>query len=143
MTAPSQKAGISPAFSIFNIFIPLRLNLTQVLRALADKSFRFQDGFWKERLGMFLQGDLQTVFDALYTIGAIDPVLKLDWEQVLNEMAQNPEMIVHAMDVINACDGDKDLMVQRLHMMDVKVVNYIAMEVAREFVEFQDRSCLH
>lgn len=92
---------------------------------------------------MFLQGDLQTVFDALYTIGAIDPVLKLDWEQVLNEMAQNPEMIVHAMDVINACDGDKDLMVQRLHMMDVKVVNYIAMEVAREFVEFQDRSCLH
>ncbi len=92
---------------------------------------------------MFLQGDLQAVFDALYTVGAIDPVLKLDWEQVTNEMAQSPELVVQAMEVINACCGDKNLIIQRLHMMDTRAVNYIAMEVAREFVEFQDRSCLH
>jgi hypothetical protein len=92
---------------------------------------------------MFLQGDLQAVFDALYTIGAIDPVLKLDWEQVTQEMARNPELVRQAMDVINACGGDQKLLVQKLHMMDTQTVNYIAMEVAREFVEFQDRSCLH
>lgn len=92
---------------------------------------------------MFLQGDLQAVFDALYTIGAIDPILKLDWEQVTSEMAQNPEIVLQAMETINACQGNKTLLVQKLHMMDTRAVNYIAMEVAREFVEFQDRSCLH
>ncbi|MGZ3747963.1 MAG: cytochrome [Pseudobdellovibrionaceae bacterium] len=92
---------------------------------------------------MFLQGDLQAVFDALYSVGAIDPVLKLDWDQVINEMTKNPELVVQAMEVINACGGDKDLIVQRLHRMDTRAVNYIAMEVAREFVEFQDRNCLH
>ena len=92
---------------------------------------------------MFLQGDLQAVFDALYTIGAIDPVLKMDWDQVTNEMAQNPHLVVEAMDTVNSCRGDKNLLVQKLHMMDTRAVHYIAMEVAREFVEFQDRSCLH
>lgn len=92
---------------------------------------------------MFLQGDLQAVFDALYSIGAIDPVLKLDWEQVTHEMAQNPHLVRLAMEEVNSCRGDKNLLMQRLHMMDTRAVNYIAMEVAREFVEFQDRNCLH
>ena len=30
---------------------------------------------------MFLQGNLQIVFDALYHLGVIDPVLKLDWKK--------------------------------------------------------------
>ncbi len=92
---------------------------------------------------MFLQGDLQAVFDALYTVGAIDPILKMDWDQVTNDMAKNPQLVKQAMDVINACAGNQTLLVQQLHMMDTRVVNYIAMEVAREFVEFQDRNCLH
>lgn len=92
---------------------------------------------------MFLQGDLQAVFDALYTVGAIDPILKMDWDQVTNDMAKNPKLVKQAMDVINACAGNQTLLVQQLHMMDTRVVNYIAMEVAREFVEFQDRNCLH
>jgi hypothetical protein len=92
---------------------------------------------------MFLQGDLQAVFDALFTVGAIDPVLKLDWEQVTQEMAENPHLVKNAMDVINACAGNQNMLVQQLHMMDSRTVHYIAMEVAREFVEFQDRNCLH
>ena len=92
---------------------------------------------------MFLQGDLQALFDALYTVGAIDPVLKMDWEMVTQEMAQNPSLVKQAMDSINACQGNKTLLVQQLHMMDARSVNYIALEVAREFVEFQDRSNLH
>jgi hypothetical protein len=95
------------------------------------------------RLFMFLQGDLQALFDALYTVGAIDPVLKMDWEKVTQEMVQNPHIVRQALQAINACEGNKTLLVQQLHMMDQRSVNYIAMEVAREFVEFQDRSCLH
>ncbi|AHZ86848.1 cytochrome P450 [Bdellovibrio bacteriovorus] len=92
---------------------------------------------------MFLQGDLQLVFDALYTVGAIDPVLKLDWSEVTREMMANPQILSDAFQTINGCRGDKDLLVQKLHMMDPRSVNYIAMEVAREFCEFQDRTELH
>jgi hypothetical protein len=92
---------------------------------------------------MFIQGDLQTVFDALYTIGAIDPVLKLDWNLVTKEMLENPHKMSEAFQTVNSCRGDKDLLVQKLHTMDSKSVNYIAMEVAREFCEFQDRKDLH
>lgn len=92
---------------------------------------------------MFLQGDLQTVFDALYSVGAIDPVLKLDWSEVTKEMMANPQILSDAFQLINGCQGNKDLLIQKLHMMDPRSVNYIAMEVAREFCEFQDRKDLH
>lgn len=92
---------------------------------------------------MFLQGDLQVVFDALFQIGAIDPVLQLDWEQVTLEMTKNPRAVKEAMETINRCGGNKELLIQTLQSLDARTVHYIAMEVAREFVEFQDRSCLH
>lgn len=92
---------------------------------------------------MFLQGDLQLVFDALYSVGAIDPVLKLDWSEVTKEMMANPQILSDAFQTINGCKGNKDLLIQKLHMMDPRSVNYIAMEVAREFCEFQDRTALH
>lgn len=92
---------------------------------------------------MFLQGDLQTVFDALYSVGAIDPVLKLDWSEVTKEMMANPQILSDAFQLINGCQGNRDLLIQKLHMMDPRSVNYIAMEVAREFCEFQDRKDLH
>jgi len=92
---------------------------------------------------MFLQGDLQKVFDALYTIGAIDPVLKLDWEKVSHEMLNNPQQCYKAFNEVNSCRGDKDLLVQKLARMETNSINYIALEVAREFCEFQDRKALH
>ncbi|MGZ3770924.1 MAG: cytochrome [Bdellovibrio sp.] len=92
---------------------------------------------------MFLQGDLQTVFDALYTVGAIDPVLKMDWTEITKDMMAQPQILSDAFQMINACKGNKDLLIQKLHMMDPRSVNYIAMEVAREFCEYQDRSELH
>ncbi len=92
---------------------------------------------------MFIQGDLQALFDALYEIGAIDPVLKLDWAQVTNEMARDPKSLKDMYRLINSCSGDRDLLIQKLKFMDEKTVSYIAMEVAREFAEFQDRKELH
>ena len=42
---------------------------------------------------MFLQGNLQNVFDALYTLGAIDPVLKKDWKQMNSEFENHMDMV--------------------------------------------------
>ena len=92
---------------------------------------------------MFLQGNLQVVFDALYEVGAIDPVLKMDWQKILDSMANNPQQMSLAFTEINSCRGDKDKLITKLHQMDPQSINYIAMEVAREFCEFQDRKDLH
>lgn len=92
---------------------------------------------------MFIQGDLQAVFDALYTVGAIDPVLSMDWETINSEMDKNPQMVRRACASINACHGNRDLLVQALNSLEQKLLHFVALEVAREFSEFQDRKELH
>jgi hypothetical protein len=92
---------------------------------------------------MFIQGDLQAVFDALYEIGAIDPVLKQDWISITDEMAKTNYDLNTLYRSVNACAGDRELLIQKLKFMDQKAVTFLAMEVAREFAEFQDRKEIH
>lgn len=92
---------------------------------------------------MLLQGNLQAVFDALYTVGAIDPVLKADWSRVTREMEDEPQLVKRAVGVINRCGGDHDRLVRELRAMDSRSVSFVALEVAREFCEFQEREALH
>lgn len=92
---------------------------------------------------MFIQGNLQAVFDALYTVGAIDPVLSADWKQISSEMQRNPEMYSKAVSAVNACGGNAQLLIEKLSSLDQQAVSFIAVEVAREFAEFTDRKDLH
>lgn len=115
--------------------------MTQVSRANSDKTSRTYS--MNQEDSMFLQGNLQAVFDALYSIGAIDPVLKMDWQEITKDMMGNPQILHNAFMEINECAGDKEMLVKRLETMDIRSVHYIAMEVAREFCEFQDRADLH
>lgn len=92
---------------------------------------------------MFIQGDLQAVFDALYTIGAIDPVLNADWTKINSEMMKKPQLVQQLCGSINACAGNKNLLVKTLLDMDQESLEFLAIEVAREFSEFQDRKELH
>lgn len=91
----------------------------------------------------FIQGDLQAVFDALYSLGAIDPLLKEDWKAITNEMEQSPAPFQRALKEINSCSGDRKEMIKKLAGFDRKVMQYIAVEVARELAEFTDRKILH
>ncbi len=97
---------------------------------------------------MFIQGNLQVLFDALYEVGVIDPVLKMDWSQV-NEDIQNQQLsgedlhLQSMFEVVNQCQGDKDMLMNKLRVLDEKSLVYLAMEVAREYAEFQDRKELH
>lgn len=92
---------------------------------------------------MFIQGDLQAVFDALYRVGAIDPVLGMDWEKINSEMNASPHLVNNACASINACDGNPELLIQALRSLEPRLLNFVALEVAREFCEFQDRKELH
>ena len=92
---------------------------------------------------MFIQGDLQAVFDALYSIGAIDPVLSADWQKINAEMSRLPQIVNQVCETINACDGNRDRLVKTLLGLDKMSLEFVALEVAREFSEFQDRKELH
>jgi hypothetical protein len=92
---------------------------------------------------MFLQGNLQNVFDALYTLGAIDPVLKKDWKQMTTEFEDHMDSVYTGFKTINSCSHDFNALLQEMGKMDEKILQYLAMEVAREFCEYQDRSNLH
>lgn len=92
---------------------------------------------------MFLQGNLQVVFDALYAIGVIDPVLKQDWSKVNAQMVDDPRSLQEVVSIVNNCAGDLDTLIDSLKTLDDKKLSFIALEVAREFAEFQDRAQLH
>jgi len=92
---------------------------------------------------MFIQGNLQAVFDALYTVGAIDPVLKMDWKEINKEIVKNHQQMTETVKKINSCNGDENLLKMVLCSLDKTSLNFLAMEVAREFAEYQDNSVLH
>jgi hypothetical protein len=92
---------------------------------------------------MFIQGDLQALFDALYTIGAIDPVLSADWTKINDEMLKKPQLVHHVCESVNACSGNRNMLIKTLLDMDKVSLEFVAVEVAREFSEFQDRKELH
>lgn len=91
---------------------------------------------------MFLQGNLQNVFDALFAVGAIDPVLKMDWTQITQQMAREPQRMKRVFARVNACSGSYQDLIHTLSEMDKESVSFVAMEVAREYCEFQDRANL-
>ena len=92
---------------------------------------------------MFIQGDLQLVFDALFNMGVIDPVLEEDWTEAIDELQYYYPEVQRAIDVVNAFQGDLGLLMEELEKFDVKILGFLAMEVAKEFADFHSREELH
>lgn len=86
---------------------------------------------------MFIQGSLQTVFDALYTLGKIDPALNADWKTTLNKVKESPEKFSKVVEAVNMADGNVQLMIKKLEKFDEESLVFLAMEVAREYVDFE------
>ena len=92
---------------------------------------------------MFLQGNLQVVFDALYTLGVIDPVLEKDWKKSFEDFDAHELQVQQAVAEVNLCFGDLDRIVKSLKAFDMKTLEFIAMEVAKEFADFYSRKVTH
>ncbi len=92
---------------------------------------------------MYIQGDLQIVFDALYSVGAIDPILKADWQLITKEMEKDPSRLNRICSEINRCSGNFEKIKNTILSTDPKSVEFLALEVAREYTEFQDRKQVH
>jgi len=92
---------------------------------------------------MYLQGDLQAVFDALYHMGVIDPVLEMDWSNALSEMTNDVTEFEKIVEVANMFQSDTEALMKQLERFDDQALGYLAMEVAREFADFHSRESLH
>ena len=92
---------------------------------------------------MYLQGNLQLMFDALYEMGVIEPVLKMDWQDALKEMNKNPHPLFEVMKVANSYQTNPEDLMMKLETFDEDTLSYLAMEVAREFADFHSRGEVH
>lgn len=92
---------------------------------------------------MFIQGNLQIVFDALYSLGAINPALKADWAPADQKKRQDPRQLNEAISRVNGCGGNLKSIIENLKNFDQETLLLLAMEVAREFVDFEDCKTLH
>lgn len=90
-----------------------------------------------------IQGDLQIVFDALFELGVIDPVLQMDWSQHIESIEKDSFAIRRAVDVVNRCGDDRAKLFSELGQLDGKTLELLAVEVAREYAGFHSRAVVH
>lgn len=92
---------------------------------------------------LHLQGDLQSVFDTLFELGVIEPVLSKDWKNDLQEISAGSSRLTRAIGVVNSCGRDRGLLRIELAKLDRQSLEILAMEVAREYAGFHLRQSLH
>jgi hypothetical protein len=88
---------------------------------------------------MHLQGDLQLVFDALYQMGIIEPLLKKDWTDSFHNIPKQDERFQKIIRTVNESRGNVREMITKLSDFDPETLEYLAMEVAREFADYSTR----
>jgi hypothetical protein len=92
---------------------------------------------------MFIQGNLQVVFDALYEMGVINPTLKADWAPADKAMKRNSRQLQEVVRTVNQSKGNVQDIIEGLKKFDQETLMYLAMEVAREYVDYEDRKVIH
>ena len=92
---------------------------------------------------MLLQGDLQKVFDALYHLGVIDPVLEKDWKQEFKKIEDNPKPLVEVLGVVNSNVGTYQDLMNQLSSFEEEQLSHLAMVVAKELVGFHTNKVIH
>ena len=92
---------------------------------------------------MLLQGDLQKVFDALYHLGVIDPVLEKDWGQEFEAIEKDPYQLAAIIGVVNSSMGNYEDLMMKLESFDSKDLGHLAIVVAKELVSFHTNKVIH
>ncbi len=91
-------------------------------------------------MGLYLQGQLQIVFDALYELGVIDPVLQTNWSHAMNELPRHRKDYEEALNIINNTQNTVDNLIHHLKGCPPEALAYVAMEVGKEFVDYYSRA---
>lgn len=84
---------------------------------------------------MYLQGNLELLFNALDSMSYIDEVLQMDWKLFLNQAKPHRGECDQAVRVINNCDSDPAKLKEALSTFPSLVLKYLAIEVGLEMLE--------
>lgn len=85
---------------------------------------------------LHLQGKLQIIFDVLYNLGIIDPVLKMDWQAEFKNQNEYVRRADEAFEICNRHQDNPTKLQEELLLLDEKSLSILAMEVAREYAGF-------
>jgi hypothetical protein len=90
---------------------------------------------------MYLQGSLQDLFDALYLAGAIQRVLKVDWNPIQTQKQRAPQ--IHYSLIKQISEIPAHGLLSFVQQLPIELQDALAMEVANEYADFSDRSTIH
>ncbi len=92
---------------------------------------------------MYIQGDLQKIFDVLHKLGLVEPTIKLDW----NEYPETSEFYKYhlskAVKVIQLCNDNTNIMANSLSELDHETLTVLTIEVAKEFSDYHCDRVIH
>lgn len=92
---------------------------------------------------MKLSGNLQAYYDALDELGIIDPLLQTDWSELDNLRLSRFHDFEKLVDKINQLDSAKDKIKRELISYDAQMIQFFAMEVAKEYAEYHKEKQTH
>ncbi|MBE8221173.1 MAG: hypothetical protein HAW60_00410 [Bdellovibrionales bacterium] len=84
---------------------------------------------------MYLQGNLELLFNALDSMRCIDEVLQMDWKLFLHKAKPHKPECDKAVNIINSCDSDPIKLKKALSTFPSLVLKYLAIEVGLEMLE--------
>ena len=83
------------------------------------------------------------VFDALHELGVVDPLLSKDWTELTEERPYYEKQIQSVLKAVNQSPPHLDELVETLGRFDERTLEFLAMEVAREYADYSARQVLH
>lgn len=93
---------------------------------------------------MKICGDLKIYYDVLDELGAIEPLLKNDnWDQLLEQKNARSNDFEELLCKLNKQENEKQQIKNILGCYDSQMILFFAMEVAKEFADFQNNKQYH
>ncbi len=92
---------------------------------------------------MRLSGNLQVYYDALEELGIIDPLLKSDWAELNTLRLIRFTDFEKLVDKMNHLECGKDKIKRELISYDAQMIQFFAMEVAKEYAEYHKEKRTH
>lgn len=92
---------------------------------------------------MRLSGNLQLYYDALEELGIIDPLLKIDWAELNSLKMTRFHDFEKLVDKMNRLDSGKEVIKKELICYDSQMIQFFAMEVAKEYAEYHKQKQTH
>lgn len=84
---------------------------------------------------MYLQGNLELLFNVLDSMSCIDEVLTMDWKLFLKQAKPHRKECDRAVNIINNCASDPKKLKKVLSALSPLVLKYLAIEVGLEMLE--------